>query len=77
MSKGLNLAVWQHAQERKEQAAGQSLWGWLSVNIALLLWCNFYRVCCPAQKLAFWAPVVGWVLNSCVVLTVIYFRYLV
>ncbi len=58
-------------------AAGQSLWGWLSVNLALLLWCNFYRVCCPDQRIAYWATVVGWALNTCVVLTVAYFRYVV
>jgi hypothetical protein len=58
-------------------SAGQSLWGWVCVNIALILWCNFYRVCCPNEKFAFWATVVGVVINACVIFSVAWFRYFV
>ena len=56
-------------------AEGQSLWGWCCVNLALLLFCNFYRVCCPTEKIAFWSTVIGVVINFMVILTVIRFRY--
>jgi hypothetical protein len=58
-------------------AAGQSLIGWLSVWVALLLWANFYRVCCPRERFAFWATVVGVGMNTAVWLTVIWFRFIV
>lgn len=51
---------------------GQSLWGWLSVNVALWLWWNFYRVCCPKERFAFWATVVGIWMNAAVIATVAY-----
>ncbi len=57
-------------------AEGQSLWGWIFVNLALLLWCNFYRVCCPKERFAFWATVVGVLMNAAVIATVVYFRYI-
>jgi len=57
-------------------AAGQNLWSWISVGIALLFWLNFYRVICPQEKFAFWATVLGFFLNSAVWLTVVYFRYI-
>ena len=60
-------------QERT--SAGQSLWAWVSVGIALCLFLNFYRVVCPEQKFAFWSTAVGIALNTCVWLTVLYFRY--
>jgi hypothetical protein len=56
-------------------AAGQSLWSWLSVGCALVLWCNFYRVCCPRERFALWATMFGVGMNLAVVLTVIWFRY--
>lgn len=57
-------------------AEGQSLTAWISVNLALLLWLNFYRVCCPDQRWAFWATAVGISMNAGVILSVIWFRYL-
>lgn len=60
---------------REGTAEGQSLWGWISVNLALLLWCNFYRVCCPNERTAFWATILGVVMNAIVIGTVVYFRY--
>ncbi len=58
-------------------ADGQSLWGWISVFVALLFWCNFYRVCCPNEKFAFWATTFSVLMNLLVILTVVHFRYLV
>lgn len=61
----------------KEQSAlGQSLIGWALVWCALVLWWNFYRVCTPNERRAYWATLVGIAMNTCVILTVIYFRYL-
>jgi uncharacterized protein with PQ loop repeat len=56
-------------------AAGQSLSSWICVNVALWLWGNFYRVCCPEQKWAIRANWVGVILNALVIATVIWFRY--
>lgn len=55
-------------------AKGQSLTAWLSVQAALWLWLNFYRVITPD---AFWAirgTRLGIALNMAVVLSVIYWR---
>jgi hypothetical protein len=56
-------------------AAGQSLWGWMSVWVALVLWLNFYRVVTPNERFAFWGTVLGIVMNSAVILSVVFFRY--
>lgn len=56
-------------------AEGQSLVGWCSVWIALVLWLNFYRVITPDEKFAFWATAVGIALNTCVIASVVWFRY--
>lgn len=57
-------------------AAGQSLWSWLSVGLALLLWCHFYRVCCPDQKFALRCMQFGVFMNTLVILSVVWFRYI-
>jgi len=56
-------------------AAGQSITAWVSVNIALLLWWNFYLVFNRDNKYAIWGTAVGVFLNSLVIATVAYFRY--
>lgn len=61
----------------EETAAGQSLWSWMAVGVALVLWCNFYRVCCPNEKFALRCTLVGCLMNVAVCLTVVYFRYIV
>lgn len=58
-------------------AEGQNLWSWVSVNIALLLWLNFYLVFNREQKFAIWATAAGVFLNACVIASVIWFRYVV
>lgn len=57
-------------------AAGQSLTAWMSVNVALWLWLQFYHTFTPDQRLAIWGTRVGIALNSAVILTVVFFRYL-
>lgn len=56
-------------------AAGQSISAWVSVNLALLLWLNFYRVITPNEKFAIWGTAIGVCLNTLVILTVAFFRY--
>jgi hypothetical protein len=60
----------------EHSAKGQSLIAWLCVSAALILWCNFYRVCCPEQKWALRTTLLGVFLNALVILSVIYFRYI-
>lgn len=55
-------------------ARGQSLLGWLSVQAALWLWLNFYRVMTPGAVWAFRCQALGIGLNMAVVLSVIYWR---
>lgn len=59
----------------EKTAEGQSLWGWVCVFLALCLWSNFYR----HHKLrgAFYATLLGVLMNSLVVASVIYWRYFV
>lgn len=56
-------------------AAGQSLTAWLSVNCALLLWLNFYRVVTPHARWAIVGTAFGVLMNTAVILTVAWFRY--
>jgi hypothetical protein len=56
-------------------ADGQSLTGWLSVQAALWLWLNFYRVITPEARFAIWGTRVGIALNMTVCLSVLYWRY--
>lgn len=60
----------------EQTAAGQSIWAWMSVNAALWLWLNFYLVFNRDNKFAVWGTRVGIGLNSAVILTVAYFRYI-
>lgn len=57
-------------------AEGQSLTAWILVNLALLLWYNFYRVCTPEQTWAIRATALGIAMNSFVILSVVWFRWL-
>jgi uncharacterized protein with PQ loop repeat len=59
----------------EHSAKGQSLAAWIVVWCALALWINYYRVI--GQKSALYATIVGLVLNTVVISTVIYFRYVV
>lgn len=55
-------------------AQGQSVTAWASVQVALWLWLNFYRVLTPQAKWAIWGAEVGIALNMAVILSVIYWR---
>lgn len=63
--------MWTH-----RTAAGQSISSWVCVNLALWLWANFYRVITPEQLWARRTIKVGIALNSAVILSAIWFRYL-
>lgn len=56
-------------------AAGQSLCGWVSVGLALWLFVNFYRVCCPKERFVYYCTIGECLINLAVIATVIYFRY--
>jgi uncharacterized membrane protein YbaN (DUF454 family) len=72
---GANISqLWRMWTEHS--ALGQSVQGWILVNLALVLWLNFYRVCLPPGQRR-WAIVstgIGWCLNMAVILSVLYFR---
>ncbi len=71
---GANLQqLWRMWTE--QTSAGQSVTAWLSVNIALWLWLNFYLVFNRQNKFAIWGTAIGIFLNACVLATVIFFRY--
>jgi hypothetical protein len=55
-------------------SAGQSVTAWLSVNLALWLWLNFYLVFNRQNKFAIYGTAVGIFLNACVLATVLWFR---
>ena len=57
-------------------AAGQSYTAWISVNIALWLWLNFYLTFNRENKFAIYGTAFGICLNTAVILSVLYFRYL-
>ena len=56
-------------------AAGQSLWGWVCVNIALWLWLNFYLTFNRENKFAVYGTAFGIFMNSMVIATVLLFRH--
>jgi uncharacterized protein with PQ loop repeat len=55
---------------------GQSLMGWITVNIALWIWLNFYNVITPEARYAIWGTRFGILMNSAVIFSVIFFRYI-
>lgn len=56
-------------------SAGQSVWGWVLVNLALWLWFNFYLVFNRENKFAVYGTAFGIVMNSAVIVSVLLFRY--
>lgn len=55
-------------------AAGQELTSWIAVNIALVLWLNFYFVITPDKKWAIRGTLFGICLNFLVICSVYFFR---
>lgn len=63
----------------KEQSAlGQNVWSWVAVHATLWLWLNYDLVIVPGGKnsWAFRATALGLVLNTAVIILVIYFRWI-
>lgn len=60
----------------QHSALGQNVWSWLSVNIALWLWLNFYRVNVPGglKSWAARATFAGILLNGAVIVSVAILR---
>jgi hypothetical protein len=60
----------------EHSALGQNVWSWVSINVALWLWLNYYRVIVPGglRSVAARATMVGIVLNAAVIVTVAHFR---
>lgn len=70
---GANLhQLWRMWAE--QSALGQSLLGWIQVNLALILWWNWYRVVTPEQKTAQRMALLGIFINLLVIASVVYFR---
>ena len=61
---------------REHTAAGQSLTSWCMVVAALVLWLNFYRVKTPGETIAIRMTAFSVAINTAIVLTILYFRYL-
>jgi len=61
----------------EKTAAGQSLISWCMVSAALCIYLQFYRVCTPGQKWAVRMTAFGVAFNAAVILTVVWFRYIV
>lgn len=59
----------------EHSSAGQSLAGWVTVNVALLLWFNWYRVFTPDNNIVKWTTITGMLLNTVVIGTIVRFRY--
>jgi hypothetical protein len=55
-------------------SVGQSLWGWMLSIVALTLWCNWYIVFTPEQKIPFYTAAFSIVVNLAVALTVFILR---
>jgi hypothetical protein len=55
-------------------STGQSFWGWWLANFALLLWCNWYRVFTPGQKIPIYTAVFSIIVNTIAALTVFILR---
>jgi hypothetical protein len=66
-----------HRMWTERTSAGQSIGGWALVWLALVFWLTYYIVMLPNEKAPRWCTALGIVINSCVIFTVIYFRYLV
>lgn len=58
----------------EKSALGQSVIGWSLVWLALVMWFTYYWVTVPEKKLPRYCTGFGILVNSSVVLTVIYFR---
>lgn len=60
----------------EQSAAGQSLWGWISITQALILYAVFFRIETPDKKLVFWCTMVNGFVVSLIAVTIVFFRYI-
>lgn len=62
----------------EHSALGQNIWSWIAVHATLWLWLNYDLVIVPggSKSWAFRATALGLVLNTLVILTVGYFRWI-
>jgi hypothetical protein len=56
-------------------AAGQSIFGWVCVTLALMLFLQFYRIITPKEKIAFYSCLAEVFLYFGVIGSIIYFRW--
>jgi hypothetical protein len=59
----------------EQTSAGQSLTGWIVLWLALLSYWQFYRVCCPKEKVAIWCVAAELWINAGVIFSVLWFRW--
>lgn len=57
-----------------ESSKDQSLLGWSSLTLALIILLVFYRVCCPTEKYMFWSTIVEILANLFLIGSVIVFQ---
>lgn len=55
-------------------SASQSLLGWVLVDIAMILWWNYYRVCTPDQRAALISIKLAILVNIIATAVVVYYR---
>lgn len=58
-------------------AAGHNLWSWVCGCLGLVLFIRFYRVCCPSERFALLSTIGSIVINLLVILSIIWWRYIV
>lgn len=57
----------------RQTAAGQSLFGWIGLLVALWAYHRFYSVCCPKERVAIWSVRAEVVVNVLIIATVVWF----
>jgi hypothetical protein len=62
---------------REHSALGQNVWSWIAVQATLWLWLNYDYIIVPGgpRSWAFRVTAFGLILNTAVIVTVIYFRW--
>ncbi len=58
----------------EKSADGQSLVGWILVEIALFIWLHFYYICCPKETTAIFSNYLAIIINFLVILSIIKFQ---
>jgi hypothetical protein len=61
---------------QEQTAAGQSLYGWLAILVALAMYAVFFKVITPEEKLPLYCTYINIVTIVALAFTVVYFRYI-